>query len=102
MPQDHKFRIAGLRWLWRYTRLKGQAAGWAYIPDARNPKIKRKILIDDRLTGRTRMETEIHEGLHACYPQMSEESITDAARDMARILWALGYRIDDEKAPPAG
>jgi hypothetical protein len=102
MSSDHHFTILGQRWLWRYSKLKGQAAGWAYLPDTKNPSLVRKILIDARLRGRPLLETEIHEALHACFPQMSEESITEAARDVARILWALGYRVDVEKqAPPA-
>jgi hypothetical protein len=93
---DHHFTIAGLRWLWRYTRLRGQAAGWAYLPDLKNPQLERKILIDSRLKNRARLETEIHEALHASFPQMSEETITQAGADLARILWALGYRIKED------
>lgn len=100
MPSDHHFTIAGIRWLWRYTRLKGNAAGWTVYGDEKK-KAKPKILIDQRLAGRSRLEIEIHEALHACLPQTSEESITETAKDVARILWTLGYRIDDEKAPPA-
>lgn len=92
MPEDHHFTLAGLRWLLRFTRLRGNAAGWAYLPDAKNPAMKRKILIDSSLKGRPRMETIIHECLHACYPTVSEEHITDSARDIARVLWTLGYR----------
>lgn len=102
MPSDHVFKIAGFKWLWRYTRLRGGANGWTYLPDPKKPRDPRKILIDDRLKGRLRLEIEAHEAMHALFPQISEETITDAARDVARILWALGYRIDDEKAPPAG
>jgi hypothetical protein len=92
MPTDHHFTLAGVKWLLRFTRLRGQAAGWAYLPDAKNPLMTRKILIDDRLKDRSRLETIIHECLHACFPQMSEETITEAARDIARVLWALDYR----------
>jgi hypothetical protein len=103
MPSDHHFTIAGLKWLWRYTRLRGGANGWTYLPDHKSPlKSIRKILIDERLTGRLRLEVEIHEAMHALFPQTSEESVTDAAKDVARILWALGYRIDEEKAAAAG
>jgi len=96
MPSDHHFTVNGLRWLWRYTRLRGQAAGWAYLPDVKNPLLERKILIDSRLKNRSRLETEIHEALHASFPQMSEETITQAGADIARILWALGYRIKED------
>ena len=102
MPLDHHFTIAGLRWLWRYSKLRGRAAGWTISPDSKNPRLDRKILIDERLKGRALLETEIHEAMHACFPQLSEETVTEAARDLARILWALGYRVDVEKqAPPA-
>lgn len=97
MPSDHHFKIGGLRWLWRYTRLRGRAAGWAYLPDPGKPNHgTRKVLIDSRLKGRTRLETEVHEAIHCAFPQMSEESVTMAGADIARILWALGYRITEE------
>ena len=92
MPEDHHFLVAGARWLVRFCRLKGRAAGWAYLPDAKNPHMKRKILVDERLKNRPRMETIIHELLHVCFPTVSEEHITDSARDIARVLWALEYR----------
>lgn len=92
MPSDHHFTLAGVKWLLRFTRLRGNAAGWAYLPDAKNPKLQRKILIEERLTNRPRLETVIHECLHALNPTASEEHITESARDLARVLWALGYR----------
>lgn len=93
MPSaDHHFTINGLRWLLRFTRLRGQAAGWAYLPDPKKPRMPRKILVDSRLVGRAKLETVIHEVLHVCYPTASEEHITESARDLARVLWALNYR----------
>jgi hypothetical protein len=41
MPRDHHFLIGGVKWLWRYTRLRGSAAGWTYHGQ--------KVLIDERL-----------------------------------------------------
>lgn len=92
MPRDYHFTLHGVRWLLRFTRLRGQAAGWAYLPDAKRPQMPRKILIDERLNGRAKLETLIHECLHVCYPSASEEHITESARDIGRILWHLGYR----------
>lgn len=91
--EDHHFTIAGTVWHWRYTRLRGQAAGWAYLPDSKNPSMRPRVLIDSRLRGRARLETELHEGLHCAFPQMSEETITEVGRDLARVLHALGYRL---------
>lgn len=92
----HHFLIGGVRWLWRYARLKGRAAGWAQWPDPKNPTLEKKVLIDDRLKGRARLNTEIHEFLHAANPTHSEEHVTQQGDDLARILWALGYRLKED------
>lgn len=94
MKRDYHFVIAGIRWLWRYTRLKGNASGWTYHADAENPSAGRKVLIDERLKGRAKLEIEIHEFLHAANPTLSEEHVTMQAKDLAKILWWLGYRTE--------
>ena len=99
MSKDHFFRMKGMRWLWRYTRLKGGADGWAYVPrfGAENSSV-RKVLIDSRLKNQKRLSVEIHEALHCLFPELSEESVNDAGADIARILWNLGYRINEDKS----
>lgn len=92
----HHFLINGVRWPWRYTRLRGKAQGWTFMPDPKNLKVKRKILIDDRLAGRQRLNTEIHEYLHAANPTQSEEHVSQQGDDLTRILWTLGYRLKEE------
>ena len=89
MPEDHSVTIDGRRWLLRFTRLKGDAAGWTFFPNAARPR----ILIDERLRGGARLETIVHELLHASLgPTISEESVTEAARVIRRTLTTLGYR----------
>lgn len=95
MPRDHLFRIMGRIVPWRYTRLRGRADGWATVPDPSRPDLKERVLISERLKGRARMETEIHEFLHVAFPAISEEHVTHSARDLARILHVLGYRLQD-------
>lgn len=95
MAGDHYFTIRGLRVLWRYARLRGRAAGWSITPDERRPDLERKVLIDARLRGRARLETEIHEALHQLVPDLAEETVSAAGRDLARILYVLGYRLRD-------
>jgi hypothetical protein len=89
--EDHRFTINDQKWLWRYSRLKGQAVGWTEWD-------KRKVLIHaDLKKSRTRLEVELHEGLHACLGRaISEETVTQAAYDLSRILWSLGYRLKDD------
>ena len=87
MPQDHQVTINGIRWLLRFTRLRGGAAGWTYY-DPQRPK----MLVDETLKGNDRMETVIHELLHASLgPTVSEAAVTEAARVIQRTLRRLGY-----------
>jgi hypothetical protein len=89
MAEDHHVTIDGKRWLLRFTKLTGNAAGWTYFDNAKRPR----ILIDEKLKGGTRLETIVHELLHASLgPTISEESVTEAARVIRRTLWSLGYR----------
>jgi hypothetical protein len=88
MTGDHRFTIDGKKWLWRYSNLKGQAVGWTDWE-------KQKVLIHSGLRkDRSRLEVELHEGLHASLgPNMSEECISITAHDLSVILWRLGYRL---------
>jgi hypothetical protein len=96
---SHIFKINGIKWPWKYVRLRGKAAGWTFMPDAKNPDVTRKILIDSRLTGRARLDVEIHEYLHAALGvAASEEHVTQTATDLARILHSLGYRLVEKPA----
>ena len=89
MADDHQVTIDGQRWLLRFTRLRGDAAGWTYFDNAKRPR----ILIDEKLRGGERLETILHEVAHACLgPTISEESITELARVQRRVLTMLGYK----------
>lgn len=88
MSSDHHFTLDGTEWLLRFTALKGQAYGYTYSQDAASPR----IIIDSRLRGRKRLEVLVHELLHAMNPTISEEHVTQQGKDIARVLWTLGYR----------
>ncbi len=89
MPDDHNVTIDGKKWLLRFTKLTGDAAGWTYFDNAKRPR----ILIDENLKGGTKLETILHELAHAVLgPTISEESITELARVQRRVLMTLGYR----------
>lgn len=89
MAEDHTITIDGKKWLLRFTTLTGDAAGWTFFENSARPR----ILIDDKLRGGTKLETIVHELLHASLgPTISEESVTEAARVIRRTLVALGYR----------
>ena len=70
----------------RYRKLGKERAKGQYIED------EALIEIDSRLTGREHLEILIHESLHALQPHHEEETVARDAANLARILWADGYR----------
>ena len=38
------------------------------------------------------LDTIVHEALHCIEPHWTEEKVTEAAKELARLLWRLGYR----------
>lgn len=89
MAEDHNVKIDGKRWLLRFTRLKGDAAGWTFFDNAKRPR----ILIDEKLKGGERLETILHELAHAVLgPTISEESITELAKVQRRVLTMLNFK----------
>ncbi len=54
------------------------------------------IKIDKDLKDLEMLDTICHEcGLHANFPFLKEEVVEQAASDLARLLWRLGYRKID-------
>ncbi len=86
MADDHHITIDGKKWLLRFVPLKGGAAGWTFFDNSAKPR----ILIDSRERGWSRVETILHELLHASLgPSISEEAVTEAARVQRRVLAML-------------
>jgi hypothetical protein len=88
----HRFSIASRIWPWKYVRLKGDNDGYAFTPEPGDKRPGHKVLIDDRLRGRKRFRIELHEFLHAAFPDVSEDVIDKRSRELTTILWSLGYR----------
>ena len=88
----HRFQIASRSWPWKYVRLKGKADGWTFGAEPGAKTGGHKILIDSRLTGRKRLRIELHEFLHAAFPDIAEDVIDKRSSELCRILCALGYK----------
>lgn len=59
------------------------------------------IEIDPRLigTGVKHLEVLVHEALHVCFPDMSEEAIEKAGVRISKTLWSEHYRrVDNSKS----
>lgn len=83
--------LGGLRYRLRFVRSREIPFDrWA---DCSPPSdSKREIRIRQVLRGRARLETVIHEALHAQTWTRSEEDVRRSARELAKLLWRLGYR----------
>lgn len=89
MGVQHRVKLAGRIWRWCYTRLRGSADGWANDNGT--------VLIHSRLNPQRMLEVELHEALHCLYPDLSEESVTNGARDLRRLLYStLKYRRKED------
>ena len=78
-------RLRGKYWEIRRDKLPSKLDGLC------DPNAKR-ITIQPNLTGERELDVLIHEMLHACHWDLAEESITETASDLARVLFRLGYR----------
>lgn len=58
-------------------------------------KDPRLIELDPRQNGFELLDSAIHEILHVQQPDLSEETVTANATEMADLLWKMGYRWTD-------
>jgi hypothetical protein len=88
--QDQHVTIGGKRWALQFVPLRD-------LGECDNPKsIHKRIRIKRSLKGRERLDTLIHEMAHAADWPKSEEWVESFATDVARVLWKLGYRAEDD------
>ena len=100
MPEDHVYKLGGKRWLIRFTRLRGTAIGWTFLADEKSPDVNERILIDEgtyKKRNRAALELLIHEAYHALNPAYDESVVEQHSRDLARLLWGLGWRAKGDE-----
>lgn len=88
---SHLFRIAGTQWQWVYRSLRRRKL--CGLCDYDN----KTVSICKTLNGIDRLDTELHEALHACQHFASEDHVAEVATTLASILWKLGYRLPEER-----
>lgn len=87
---DVRITLLGKRWNLRFVPLVKNDG------DCDSPNTPGKeIRIDNRLSGERLLEILIHECRHAADWSRDEEFIAQEAKDMARVLWKLGYRREE-------
>lgn len=82
-------KIGGRSWRWRYKPMRAYFGLCDYTA--------RMITIDASRShvGQARLDTEIHEALHALQAFATEDHTAEVASTLADILWRLGYRLTD-------
>lgn len=103
MKPVKSFVMDGVRWAIRFSSHKYFLDHKAYSDPEKSEESldgyilhdKKKIWISTDTKGVERLETIIHEALHAACPWMREWLVLSFSKDMARLLWRLGYRNGD-------
>ena len=81
--------IRGKRWRFVFGGIRRDAD---YVGKCDPPNANGKtIRVQSRLRGERRLETIIHELLHAGSWDLDEAAVTEMAKDMGRTLTRLGY-----------
>ncbi len=65
---------------------------WGIVSDPNDTH--KSICFHVSLTEITRLEFLIHEMLHACFWDISEEGIEETSLHIAQALWRMGYRLE--------
>lgn len=65
---------------------------WQEITPLEHPTVE----LDIDTVGRKRLEVAIHESMHIAIPALPETIVTYSSRYIAKVVWALGYRADED------
>ena len=91
MPNDFTCKIGGIMWRVKFVKsseISRTAWGTCDHPPGRRPT----ICIRASMTPAQRIDTIIHETLHAALPLLDEAAVRSTATDIARVLLKSGYR----------
>lgn len=74
----------------------GQATQLLHTEPNEKPPELALLEVDSRLTGRRRLETEVHEAFHLAAPWAPEGAVLKVSRYISMVLWDIGYRLSKE------
>lgn len=87
-----RIQVVGKRWNLKFVPRLTSVYGNCQSPNTRGKQIR----VLAALRGQKRLEIIVHELLHAASWQLDEEFVSEAACDIAKVLWDLGYRCDKD------
>ena len=88
---DFTCKIGGIMWRVKFVKsseISRTAWGTCDWPPGKSPT----ICIRASMTPAQRLDTIIHETLHAALPLLDEEAVRASATDIARVLTKSGYK----------
>lgn len=90
--EEIDFNLNGKRWKIRFVKSKEmpRSFGECDDPSVKNPE----IWINRNLTDSEKLDTVIHEMLHATHPELSEESVFDTSKKITEVLKRIGFRFN--------
>lgn len=78
---------------WKLTRPTRPLKGWARDGTIGHCIKGRKVIqVLGTLTGKEELATLLHEARHAQNWDLDEEAVERESRELAEMLWAMGYR----------
>jgi hypothetical protein len=82
--------IAGQKWKIRHCKVPPNIHGDCNYQ-------RRTIRISDKLAGEDRLNTLIHEVVHARFPDLAEDPVSEFADTLAAIVHHAGFRSEEEE-----
>jgi len=86
--RSHSFRGKRYKIIDVPSRKKNEFDGYCDPPQ----NLDKTLAINEKLTDLRHLETVIHESIHACVFDLTEQAVSTSAHDIASLLWRLGYR----------
>lgn len=91
--KNKSYLLNGKRYRIEHVYLRGENSGYCDPPTQKNKKIQ----VHNKSNSKKLLEDLIHEMLHACNWDASEEWVTETAKSICNVLWDQGYRIQEQE-----
>jgi len=56
----------------------------------------KEITVSPKIEGVDRLDCIIHEAIHACLSDISDDAVNESSTCIAKLLWKLGYKDQGE------
>lgn len=93
VEKEYTVELSTGRWWVLSTAIRGIT-----LPEAGG--FKGIVYVDADLPPFQHLEVAAHEAMHASNLKLSEKTVTRVAKDVAEVLWAMGYRIQQPAPCP--